>query len=563
MKSSGDRIGSASRALVRGIAGMLLAVGAAQAADYVWNGAGITGGTDDVDWGAATNWLVGGSVPTLPPGALDDVAVAFNATNDTPAVVVPDGAVVRHVTLSGTTTLKTDNRYLLFAGDAEFATLDYLGATKTFAWSIPDGFTLTLSGGDATKPTFKHLAETSISSYTTVFGDGWVTITADPAYIKLGGALPSSYPDRIFSMVGARFRFATSGQLDFNNRLLGVATGGSLVFDAAPIVANPPPYLRLRGGLFQGNPAAPLGLDDTMGWLPDRTDSGFLGDVRLKALVVSSHTSNSGKQNLDAVGDLVISGQTIHNPGSYGHMVTGAVYISRLERITGSSVDYSRIRMLGYDLEVTSAAPVIVGDAVTNGIGYSLTWPRSMLDLRGLEGRASTLSVPGDVWVGFNGNIAGDAATQIRIGGDFHNRVFRNYHLAGGQDTGFDLAQSQVAMNGARHIRAPQLLEVHGEDLGATTAGQIASNLALGSLVVGSPTQVTHARLMDRDDFKADVLPDALYVGALTIHAGSTLDLCGLNLYVAGQKVTTRSTGYGDGDVIDSTIPSGTVIVIH
>jgi len=68
---------------------------------------------------------------------------------------------------------------------------------------------------------------------------------------------------------------------------------------------------------------------------------------------------------------------------------------------------------------------------------------------------------------------------------------------------------------------------------------------------------------MDRDDFKADALPDALYVGALTIHAGSTLDLCGLNLYVAGHKVTTRSTGYGDGDVIDSTIPSGTTILVR
>ena len=154
------------------------------------------GGTGTNRWKDAGNWLVGGDVPATPPGAGDDVSITFNASNSVPALVLPDGAEARHVELGGTLGTgaddKAQHRYLLFEGDTEFATFDYLGGQNTYALTIEEGFTLTLSAGDATTPTFKHLATCGIHNRTTIHFDGVITITADPAYLRLGDTMPSS-----------------------------------------------------------------------------------------------------------------------------------------------------------------------------------------------------------------------------------------------------------------------------------------------------------------------------------------------------------------------------------
>ncbi len=542
---------------------VLLVVPALRGAEYVWNGAGVSGGTGDTNWDRADNWLVGGSVPALAPGAQDDVAIAFDAVHEVPALTVPHGAVARHVTLDGTSTSSDHNRFLDFAGDATFATLDYLGAVNTYAWRIPEGFTLTLDGGDIDRPTLKHHEKTSAVQYTTIKGDGLVTVTADPAYIELGQPLPSDHINQYSSMIGVQLRFATLGAIDFDWRLLGVKRG-SIEFVGSPVIVNPPPYLRLDDGAeFLGSSDVPLDLSATVFWPLDRSDHGSLGNVCVKAFVLSSHTSSSGDQEIDASGDWIVSGEAVHDPGSsYSHTVTGAVYISRLERIL--TRNHSRLRMLGYDLSVTSGASVIVGDVVTPGNDFGTDRPRSMLNLRQEDDRASTLTVAGDLWVGFNGNIAGDATSILKIGGDFRLRLMSDFNTSVGSYTGFDLAQSRVEMAGANDVRNPRLLEVHGVDFGATMEGQVANNQAFGTLVVGTPTQAGHVRLIDLDDYEGDEDPDALYLGELTIYPGSTLDIRGgIPLYVNGVRVDQRATGFGGGKVIDSTIPSGTLISIR
>ncbi len=531
----------------------------ATAATYVWNGAGVDGGTGTNRWEDADNWLVDDLVPANPPGASDDVTITFNATNIVPALVLPNDAVARHVTLGGTTTAKANNRYLYFEGNAEFATLDYVSGNRTYAATIAEGSTLTLSGGDETTPTFKHHQTRDLWSYATITIEGRITITADPAYLQLGGSSTEG-------MSAVDFFFPETVAVDFDNRPLGLASNGRFVFDTLPsILTNQPPFIRLRGGRIEGPVVGVLDMTDTHLRLTDRTDTGTAGNARFRSLRVSNHGSSSGNQTLNAVGDIEVSGYDVFTDNyNDGHSLTGAVFISRLERTSGLG-DYSRLLMNGYDLTVTAEHPVIVGHPYTPGNNLHDTRPRSILDLRGDGGSSGTLTAPAGLWIGMNGNIAGNANSVINIGGDFHIRLHLDKHTTsgGGQYTGFNLVASTVIMDGTAPRNQPQLLEAHGEDLGETLDGQVASNLAIGRLEVGTPAQPTHVRLVDLADFNEDEEPDALYVGELVVHADSTLDLCGLNLYVNGVSAWGNWRGFGDGMVVDCSIPSGTLMMVR
>lgn len=568
MKSTGNhgfrRAVARTQALAVALGLTLSVAVSATAATYVWNGAGVDGGTGTNRWEDAGNWLVGGDVPATPPGADDDVTITFNATNIVPAVRLPDGAQARHVTLGGTTTAPADNRFLLFTGNAGFATFNYLGAVNTYAFTIAEGYALTLSGGDESTPTFQHHRNTNIHNHQTIRSAGVVMVTANPAYFQLG---LTATGDRE-PLANVDFRFPQPVSLDFDNRPGGLHSGGRLLFDVLPVaISNPPPDFRLReNARIVGPSGQKVDFSETLVQLTDRSDTGVLGNVLLRALRVASHASTAGNVRLTAIGDIGVAGHAIINPGAaYGHMVTGAVYVSRLERTSGLG-DGAFLEMDGYDLTVTSAYPVIVGDMETPGNNIHASVPRSVLDLRGSDGRTSTLDAAGGLWVGYNGAIAAEADVLLRIGADFFIKTHMNHHLDGGHGgrlAGFNLVDSTVIMNGTASRSRPQRLEVHGEDLGATLGGQVASNLAFGRLQVGTPEQATHARLVDLADFKEDGLPDALYVGELEVHAGSTLDLHGFNLYVNGVSAWGNWRGFGDGMVIDSTLPSGTLMMLR
>lgn len=99
----------------------------------------------------------------------------------------------------------------------------------------------------------------------------------------------------------------------------------------------------------------------------------------------------------------------------------------------------------------------------------------------------------------------------------------------------------------------PRLHEVMGEDRGSSLAG-FTSNFALGALKV----QAGYVRLVDQLDNAPGTGAEALYVDALEVTGGSTLDLNGLRVY-------TRSL-YNWGTIVGGTVtvlPDGGPIVAN
>ena len=86
-----------------------------------------------------------------------------------------------------------------------------------------------------------------------------------------------------------------------------------------------------------------------------------------------------------------------------------------------------------------------------------------------------------------------------------------------------------------------QTFEVMGEDRGATDAGYV-QNFALGLLQL----QTTTVTLADQSDNAAGTGAEALYVDALIVDAGSTLDLAGFQVYARTAQI--------DGSVVGGTV---------
>jgi hypothetical protein len=90
----------------------------------------------------------------------------------------------------------------------------------------------------------------------------------------------------------------------------------------------------------------------------------------------------------------------------------------------------------------------------------------------------------------------------------------------------------------------PDTHEAAGKDLGAVEAGLL-YNFALEGLVLGGDEGIAFLVLTDTSDNAGDAgVSDALYVRDLTVGAGSTLDVDGLNLYYLNATI--------DGNVIDT-----------
>ena len=210
----------------------------------------------------------------------------------------------------------------------------------------------------------------------------------------------------------------------------------------------------------------------------------------------------------------------------------------------------ARLGLNGHDLRVTGGGLLQVCEFTVDGTSNTdpIWWNR-------IEAAGSTVTTDGSIAIGPGGYFTGDLDTRIELEGDWDNR-------SQWQTNNFTLDSSTLAMAGSAEERDPQLIEAQSRDLGPGPDGMV-GNHVIGRLEIGESGNPTHARLVDVDDFCFDGEADVFHAVDLYVHDGSSLDICGLEMYVGGQTVRTRWTQFGAGRVFDSTIPSGSVFLIR
>ncbi len=116
------------------------------------------------------------------------------------------------------------------------------------------------------------------------------------------------------------------------------------------------------------------------------------------------------------------------------------------------------------------------------------------------------------------------------------------------------LPQGRVLLNGSGTSSNPQLIEVMGADLGASSAGFSASNFVYGKLELANNT---YARLTNVEVNSVGATNEALYVNTLIIPTGAKLDLNGQKLYVRAASIATGGLVNGTVVVLPTIVPDG------
>ena len=513
------------------ILGWLLAAGDGLAT-HVWNGAGRTGGTGGTNWLDAANWLVDGAPPATPPGHEDDANIDLNTAHAVNvAVAVLAGSTARHVRFDG---MNATGRQVAFLGDTTFSTLDYTTTRGTL--SIAADATLTLTGGqlnpDGTvvKKTFS--SPDAYNIYAILGYAGAIRCTGDQVVLEpmngVAGKIYIDNPNATVSFNDGNFAIASELHVYETQRMIK--------FNAA----NGLSPKREQGGRLVSQSGNSL-----TNWYDCHIGGNVLDNGKVLTLAGGTYRSVSAAEWTTSGGSdtrsllYEISGNAVF---SGTNPVGRAVYVSRGSSGGGPT---GTLRLNGYDLTVTGGGTIALcdfGDVGTTRNGR-------------IEAPGSTVATDGSIEIGPGGYMTGDADTVIAFKGNWDNRS--QY-----KKTVFTLHASTLKAIGSAQPRKPQLIEAQSVDLGAASAGMV-NNHAVGSLVVGTPTQPTHARLVDVDDFASDALADAFYAGALVVNAGSTLDIRGLELYVEGQSVKKRWDEFGEVLVFDSTLPTATLLMVR
>lgn len=515
------------------ILGWLLAAGDGLAT-HVWNGAGRTGGTGGTNWLDAANWLVDGAPPAAPPGLDDDANIDLNTAHSSDvAVAVLAGSTARHVRFDG---MNATGRQVAFLGDTTFSTLDYTTTKNTL--SIAADATLTLTGGqinpDGTvvKKTFSTPALDN--AYTILLFAGAIRCTGDQVVLHpmnpVAGKIYVVNPNAMVSFNGGTVTLGGELHVYETQRVIGFNETTGVIPTRIVTAAGAGIYTQSGNALTNWIACRVGGSVMDYGWLT-------LAPGTYRSVSAAAWTTSGGSDSRSLLYE--ISGNAIF---SGTNAVGRAVYVSRGSSGGGPT---GTLRLNGHDLTVTGGGTIALcdfGDVGTTRNGL-------------IAAPGSTVATDGSIEIGPGGYFTGDADTVIAYAGDWDNRS--QY-----KKTAFTLHAATMKAIGSAHPRAPQLIEAQSVDMGADVAGMV-NNHAVGSLVVGTPTQPTHARLVDVDDFTADTLADAFYAGSLVIHEGSTLDICGRELYVDGQSVRKRWDEFGAGLVFDSTLPAGTILMVQ
>lgn len=263
---------------------------------------------------------------------------------------------------------------------------------------------------------------------------------------------------------------------------------------------------------------------------------------------------DGGACELAGNGALVLehpSGQVDNVTGSYlrnlaGHSIVGQGYL--LTPIQNAGL----IVADGGDLRVYDTISALGGDAVAQGDSTSpgTLWVQAPFRTRNLR-------------LADHGRLRVKAGLAVVLDGDFV--------VQGSDETAFQWEGSNTLdMVGQG---ATQGLEIAGEDLGAVSAG-FTGNFSIPRLTVRLQDSFVYLRELE-DNGNRTTGDEALYVGALEVQAGATLQLNGYCLYTLVNGVPYRVQAgdgamFGGGTIVDGTMtsagdsPSGPVpVVLH
>ncbi len=228
--------------------------------------------------------------------------------------------------------------------------------------------------------------------------------------------------------------------------------------------------VNIADGGFRLDGTLSLGGDTS---LPGSGSIGMYGGSTLNVLPEGTLTI----ENLTSINRVGFGGSAaFHNAGTF--VKTGSATL-----VTTNLIQFEQagsLELLAGEIDIQ--APANQASVVLDGNDYFVSRPGTTLTLRG--------SITG------NTQAASDFSPQGRL------------RLAGGAAT------------------VPQWLEVMGRDRGLVPAGFV-DNFAYGQIEVAGYTQL----IDEADNAIADANPEVLYVDGLTVNAGATLDLNGLQVY--------------------------------
>ena len=161
------------------------------------------------------------------------------------------------------------------------------------------------------------------------------------------------------------------------------------------------------------------------------------------------------------------------------------------------------------------------------------------------EADNATVNVDGSLDVDGQGALSFSPTATFEITGNVLGQTTNGDQFA---------PQGTMLLDGYGTATAPQLLEVMSQDLGNSAAG-FQDNFAYGTLAIGNNNYV---QLVDDAKNSPGTGPEALYVNALIVPAGSTLNLNGLHVYARVSQIAGTTTG---GAV--NALPSGGPIELN
>ena len=334
---------------------------------------------------------------------------------------------------------------------------------------------------------------------------------------------------------------------------VGMAGGGTLQVGAAGASLNlGGTGFTLSGGTLNGGSA---GL----------TNMGILNITGASNLTLQGVLNNSGVVTQTTTLYVLFSGGTLNNlAGGTFDLQSGNLINSSgtnafnnsgtVRKSTGTATVTVGVTFnnLGGSIDVRAgvlnltAASASTDGAYNVAAGATLLYNGGSIAGQSIFNASGTLTLNASVAINGTGLLSGLPTGTASITGNLLGNTM-NADLYGPRGT--------VQFNGNGTSSAPQLLEVMSADLGNAIAG-LTHNFSYAGLSLANHTYV---KLVDQADNATGAGPEALYVDALSVPSGTTLNLNGLHVYARSLLI--------NGTIVGGTInllpDSGPIVLEH
>ena len=188
----------------------------------------------------------------------------------------------------------------------------------------------------------------------------------------------------------------------------------------------------------------------------------------------------------------------------------------------------------------------IAADTSGGTIGVNVS---TLMNQGTMSAASGTLAINCSLAVVNSGELASTASGTITISGNL---------LGNTQNASLYVPQGTLRFNGSGTAAAPQLLEAMGCDMGLALGGFL-NNFDYGTLAL---TSSTYVKLVDQSQNTTSGTSEALYVHTLTVPAGATLNLNGLNVYVWTSQISGTILN-GTVQQMPTLVPSPDLTVVN